>query len=211
MNMDETKLYSWFLGPKAENADMLERLILEALRDCVFWRRNFHPETDEALNLRSRLYAAHARRRADLPQDEIKKQVDQQLSAYSISGKGIQRFFSELRGEAVVAPLALVPATAHYSMQKVIEALGLGKQQMRRGLGRLHQNPFLRQARKPCRNSQRDPRDHADLAVGRGLPKLQRSSSRRLDHHRPSQARLRPVLLRRDRFPSSPTPSKSLR
>jgi hypothetical protein len=35
--MDETKLYSWFLGPKAENADMLERLILEPLRDCVFW------------------------------------------------------------------------------------------------------------------------------------------------------------------------------
>jgi hypothetical protein len=40
MNMDETKLYSWFLGPKAENADMLERLVLEALRDCVFWRRS---------------------------------------------------------------------------------------------------------------------------------------------------------------------------
>jgi hypothetical protein len=46
MNMDETRLYSWFLGPKAENADMLERLVLEALRDCVFWRRNFHPEDD---------------------------------------------------------------------------------------------------------------------------------------------------------------------
>jgi hypothetical protein len=46
MNMDETKLYSWFPGPKAENADMLERLVLEALRDCVFWRRNFHPEDD---------------------------------------------------------------------------------------------------------------------------------------------------------------------
>src|SRR5215813_9748583 len=46
MNMGETKLYSWFLGPKAENADLLERLILEALRDCVFWRRNFHPEDD---------------------------------------------------------------------------------------------------------------------------------------------------------------------
>jgi glutamate/tyrosine decarboxylase-like PLP-dependent enzyme len=36
-----------------------------------------------------------------------------------------------LRGEAVAAPLALVPATAHYSMQKVIEALGLGKQQIK--------------------------------------------------------------------------------
>jgi len=294
--MDETKLYSWFLGPKAENADMLERLVLEALRDCVFWRRNFHPEddiiitekvkredafqdslalvrqefltllanlkrdvpfyspryighmlgdqllpaiaayfaamlhnpnnvtleaspittryemevarslarlmgysgetwghitsggtianfealwiarnlkffpvaardaaraleidelpitlptgetinlvsaddnwlslnldTDEALKLRSRLYAAHARRRADLPQAEINRQVDQQLAAHSVSGKGIQRFFSDLDSGTIAAPLILLPATAHYSMQKVIEALGLGKQQI---------------------------------------------------------------------------------
>jgi glutamate/tyrosine decarboxylase-like PLP-dependent enzyme len=296
MNMDETKLYSWFLGPKAENADLLERLILEALRDCVFWRRNFHPEDDiiitekckreeafqdslalvrqefltllanlkrdipfyspryighmlgdqllpaiaayfaamlhnpnnvtleaspittryemevaqqlarlmgysgetwghitsggtianfealwvarnlkffpiaardaarslaleelpvalptgetinlviaddnwllvnldtsEALKLRSRLRAAYAKRRPDLPQEEIKKQIDQHLAAHSVSGKGIQRFFSDLRNEAVAAPLTLVPATAHYSMQKVIEALGLGKEQV---------------------------------------------------------------------------------
>ena len=33
-----------FLGPKAENADIFERLLLEAFRDHVFWRRNFHPE-----------------------------------------------------------------------------------------------------------------------------------------------------------------------
>ena len=37
-------LGSVFLGPKAENADVFERLLLEALRDHVFWRRNFHPE-----------------------------------------------------------------------------------------------------------------------------------------------------------------------
>ena len=295
--MDETKLYSWFLGPKAENADLLERLILEALRDVVFWRRNFHPEddiiitekckredafqdslalvrqefltllanlkrdipfyspryighmlgdqllpaiaayfaamlhnpnnvtleaspittryemevaqqlaslmgysgetwghitsggtianfealwvarnlklfpiaardaarslaleelpitlptgettnlviandnwllvnldTDEALKLRSRLYAAHAQRRTDLVQAEIKKQVDHQLAAHTVSGKGIQRFFSDLGDETVAAPLALVPATAHYSMQKVVEALGLGQQQIK--------------------------------------------------------------------------------
>ena len=35
---------SWFLGPRAENADLFERLITEALRDHVFWRRNYHPE-----------------------------------------------------------------------------------------------------------------------------------------------------------------------
>jgi glutamate/tyrosine decarboxylase-like PLP-dependent enzyme len=297
MEMDETKLYSWFLGPKAENADLLERLVLEALRDCVFWRRNFHPEddiiitekvkredafqgslalvrqefltllanlkrdvpfyspryighmlgdqllpaiaayfaamlhnpnnvsleaspittryemevarqlarlmgysgetwghitsggtvanfealwvarnlkffpvaardaaralaldelpvalptgettnlmtaddnwpllnldTDEALNLRSRLCAAYARRRADLPQAEIDRQVDRQLAAHSVSGKGIQRFFSDLGAGTIAAPMILLPSTAHYSMQKVIEALGLGKQQIK--------------------------------------------------------------------------------
>jgi glutamate/tyrosine decarboxylase-like PLP-dependent enzyme len=37
-------LRAWFLGPRAENADLVERLITEALRDHVFWRRNYHPE-----------------------------------------------------------------------------------------------------------------------------------------------------------------------
>ena len=37
-------LGSIFLGPKAENAEFFERLLLEAFRDHVFWRRNFHPE-----------------------------------------------------------------------------------------------------------------------------------------------------------------------
>ncbi len=37
-------LAAWFLGPRAENGALLERLVTEALRDHVFWRRNFHPE-----------------------------------------------------------------------------------------------------------------------------------------------------------------------
>ena len=35
---------AWFLGPRAENAELMERLIVEALRDHSFWRRNYHPE-----------------------------------------------------------------------------------------------------------------------------------------------------------------------
>ena len=34
---------AWFLGPKGENADVFERLVVEAIRDHVFWRRNYHP------------------------------------------------------------------------------------------------------------------------------------------------------------------------
>jgi len=37
-------LRAWFLGPRAENAELLERLVIESLRDHVFWRRNYHPE-----------------------------------------------------------------------------------------------------------------------------------------------------------------------
>ncbi|HEU4451787.1 MAG TPA: pyridoxal-dependent decarboxylase [Longimicrobium sp.] len=37
-------LASIFLGPKGENADVFERMLVEALRDHVFWRRNYHPE-----------------------------------------------------------------------------------------------------------------------------------------------------------------------
>ncbi|MCZ6755390.1 MAG: pyridoxal-dependent decarboxylase [Gemmatimonadetes bacterium] len=43
-NSPHDALLSWFLGPQAENADLFERLITEALRDHVFWRRNYHPE-----------------------------------------------------------------------------------------------------------------------------------------------------------------------
>jgi len=34
---------AWFLGPKGENADVFERLVVEAIRDHVFWRRNYYP------------------------------------------------------------------------------------------------------------------------------------------------------------------------
>ena len=32
------------LGPKAENQDLLERMLVDAFRDYCYWRRNFHPE-----------------------------------------------------------------------------------------------------------------------------------------------------------------------
>ena len=35
---------AWFIGPRGENADEFERLVVEAVRDHIFWRRNFHPE-----------------------------------------------------------------------------------------------------------------------------------------------------------------------
>lgn len=38
-----------FLGPYGENDSLLERLLVEFLRDHVYWRRNFHPEDPPAI------------------------------------------------------------------------------------------------------------------------------------------------------------------
>lgn len=61
-------LRAWFLGPRGENADLAERLLLEAFRDHVFWRRNHHPEdgvTIREADKRSAGYADAAGRLTD--------------------------------------------------------------------------------------------------------------------------------------------------
>ncbi|WP_141454284.1 pyridoxal-dependent decarboxylase [Pseudoxanthomonas sp. z9] len=42
-----------FLGPYAENDTLLEKLVVEFLRDHVHWRRNFHPEDPPAIPTRA--------------------------------------------------------------------------------------------------------------------------------------------------------------
>jgi glutamate/tyrosine decarboxylase-like PLP-dependent enzyme len=54
-------LGSVFLGPKGENADVFEKLLLEAYRDHVFWRRNFHPEDGFLIREREKHSPAYER------------------------------------------------------------------------------------------------------------------------------------------------------
>jgi hypothetical protein len=48
---------AWFLGTKAENADLFLRLIGEVIRDQASWRRNFHPEDPSHISQTSYLEA----------------------------------------------------------------------------------------------------------------------------------------------------------
>lgn len=44
---DKTKqLGAWFLGPKAENAGLVEEMVLHILRDYFYWRRNYFPSDE---------------------------------------------------------------------------------------------------------------------------------------------------------------------
>ena len=61
-----------FLGPYGENDTMLEKLVVEGLRDHVYWRRNFHPEDPPAISTRAAqhpdYHAFEARLRKELHQ-----------------------------------------------------------------------------------------------------------------------------------------------
>ena len=50
MKADLDFLRPYFLGPASENADVLESLLLEFLRDHSYWRRNFHPEDGQRID-----------------------------------------------------------------------------------------------------------------------------------------------------------------
>lgn len=47
--LDRDALDACFLGPYGENDTLLEKLVVEFLRDHVYWRRNFHPEDPPAI------------------------------------------------------------------------------------------------------------------------------------------------------------------
>ena len=61
-----------FLGPYGENDTMLEKLVVEFLRDHVYWRRNFHPEDPPAISTHAAQHpdylAFEARLRGELHQ-----------------------------------------------------------------------------------------------------------------------------------------------
>ena len=48
-SIDRHALDACFLGPYGENDTLLEKLVVEFMRDHVYWRRNFHPEDPPAI------------------------------------------------------------------------------------------------------------------------------------------------------------------
>ncbi|MEO6263700.1 MAG: pyridoxal-dependent decarboxylase [Luteimonas sp.] len=72
LDRDRAMLDACFLGPYGENDTMLEKLVVEFLRDHVYWRRNFHPEDPPAISTRAAQHpdylAFEARLRQELHQ-----------------------------------------------------------------------------------------------------------------------------------------------
>src|SRR3546814_14412746 len=64
---DRPWLDALFLGPYGENDALLEKLVVEFLRDHVYWRRNFHPEDPPAISTHAALHPEYQALEARLP------------------------------------------------------------------------------------------------------------------------------------------------
>jgi len=79
--MSDPSLFPCFLGPYGENDALLEKLVVEFLRDHVYWRRNFHPEDPPAIPTRAaqqpefQAFEARLRRELHLLSAALKRSV----------------------------------------------------------------------------------------------------------------------------------------
>lgn len=71
---DSHRHLAWFLGPKAENAEVMENLLLQILRDYIHWRKNYFPG-DPILVTRS------LQRELSGEQDSLRERLDELMAA----------------------------------------------------------------------------------------------------------------------------------
>jgi glutamate/tyrosine decarboxylase-like PLP-dependent enzyme len=110
-------LRAWFLGPRAENAALFERLILESLRDHVFWRRNHHPEDG---------FTIHESDRRQPGYDDAVARLNEELQGLLAALKQDVPFFSgryqgHMVGEQTIAAQVAYFATMLYNPNNVAE------------------------------------------------------------------------------------------
>jgi len=106
-----------FLGPYGENDTMLEKLVVEFLRDHVYWRRNFHPEDPPAIS-------THAASRPDYQAFEARLRRElHQLSAALKKSVPFHspRYLGHMVSDLLIPGLAAQILTLPYNPNNVSE------------------------------------------------------------------------------------------
>ena len=108
-------LGSIFLGAKGENADVFERLLLEAFRDHIFWRRNFHPEDGFQIRELEKRSPAYERSISTLSQELLGLLGELKAGVPFFS----PRYIGHMSGELTMASLIGYFATMLYNPNNV--------------------------------------------------------------------------------------------
>ncbi len=108
-------LRAWFLGPRAENAELLERLVVESLRDHVFWRRNYHPEDGFAIREQDKRREGYEENVATLTQELMGLLAELKRDVPFFSG----RYKGHMIGEQTIAAQIGYFATMLYNPNNI--------------------------------------------------------------------------------------------
>ena len=104
--MSVEDLHPWFVGAYAENHKILEELILEMLRDHVFWRRNFHPESAPPIPTSAQYREDYADFVARLQHELYRLSADLKRSIPFFSPRYIGHMASDLLLPGLIARIA---------------------------------------------------------------------------------------------------------
>lgn len=99
------ELHPLFIGAYAENADLLEALVVDFLRDHVYWRRNFHPENTPPIPTSARYREANIQFRARLEQELRSLSSDLKRSVPFFSPRYVGHMASDLLLPGMIAKI----------------------------------------------------------------------------------------------------------
>jgi len=105
-----------FLGPKAENQDLYESLIIEIVRDSCFLRKNFHPQDDLIISEKDKL--------KDDFNDTVALLKQHLQSVLAELKKGVPlyhpRYIGHMHGDLLVSGIAAYFGTMLYNPNNVV-------------------------------------------------------------------------------------------
>lgn len=106
-----------FLGPYGENDTLLEKLVVEFLRDHVYWRRNFHPEDPPAISTRAAQHPAYLAFEARLRQElhQLSASLKKSVPFHS------PRYLGHMVSDLLIPGLAAQILTLPYNPNNVSE------------------------------------------------------------------------------------------
>ena len=106
---------AWFIGPKGENAKIVEELLMEAFRDHLYWRKNFHPEDSQDIQEIDKVSEYYHASVADLRKYlfEVLARIKQSVPFYS------PRYIGHMTSDSLIPAIVGYVATMFYNANNI--------------------------------------------------------------------------------------------
>ena len=105
-----------FLGPQAENKEILEDLIIDALRDYIYWRRNIHPEDLPSVSEKDKIQPSFVQTKSAVKQELFNILSELKKGAPIFS----KRYFGHILSDLFIPSVAGYFAAMLYNQNNVV-------------------------------------------------------------------------------------------